>query len=217
MGDPFLGFVILLAFAGSASGQAGGTGNFDLFRTRITEPANSYRLEFLEGDIRQNPSTTLERISGRMVVSQSQRQYRAIYQRSGFSLTQVTETVALGGGTNVLLFVDCGRNDTQGWVRRDSAFVRLVDMDIVSTNPTVLTIVDEVRRRENMVCCACFYGLPPMDLSEIEWDGLHFSAPAINGGVVRGTVSVDPANGLVSGVTYTAHDSQGRSWQAPIC
>jgi hypothetical protein len=208
---PQLGLLVHLVFAGRVSGQVGSSGNFELFRTRIAEPAYSYRLEFLEGDVHHDPATRVERIPGRLAIHQSQRRYHAIYQRSGFLLSQVPETVAVGGATNVLLFVDCGRNDGQGWVRRDSAFVRLVDLDIVSTNPTVQTIVEEVKRRESMVCCACFYGLPSMDVSTIKWDGLQFSAPAVNGSAVNGRVSINPTNGLVSGATYATYDSDGKN------
>lgn len=213
---PQLGLLVLLVFAGRVSGQVGSSGNFELFRTAIAEPANSYRLEFLEGDVHHDPATGVDRISGRLAIRQSQRQYHAIYQRSGFLLSQVPETVALGGATNVLLFVDCGRNDGQGWVRRDSAFVRLVDLDIMSTNPTVQTIVEEVKRRENMVCCACFYGLPPMDISTIKWDRLQFYATAANGGAVNGRVSIDPTNGLVSGAEYATYDSRGKNSESSI-
>ena len=208
---PQLGLLVLLVFVGRVSGQVGSSGNFELFKTETAEPANSYRLEFLEGDVHHEPATKVEAISGRLAILQTQKRYHAIYQKNGFLLSQVPEIVAVGADTNVLLFVDCGRNGGQGWVRRDSAFVRLVDLDIVSTDPTVQTIVEEVKRRENMVCCACFYGLPPINVSTIKWNGLQFYAMAVDGGAVNGRVSIDPTNGLVSAATYDTYDSQGKS------
>jgi hypothetical protein len=208
---PQLGLLVLLVFGGGFSGQVGSSGNFELFKAGIAEPAKSYRLEFLEGDVHHEPATKLEDISGRLAIRQTQKRYHAIYQKNGFLLSQVPEIVAVGADTNVKLFVDCGRNGGQGWVRRDSAFVRLVDLDIVSTDATVQTIVEEVTRRENLVCCACFYGLPPMDVSTIKWDGLQFYAMAADGNAVNGRVSIDPTNGLVSAATYDAYNSQGKS------
>jgi hypothetical protein len=205
------GLLVLLVLPARASGQVESSGNFALFRTRIAQPASSFRLEFVEGDVHHDAATTIKHVSGSPVILQSQRRYHATYQRGGFLLSQVPETVAIEGATKLLLFVDCGRNEAQGWVRRDSAFVRLVDLDIVSTDPTVQTVVEEVKRRENMVCCACFYGLPSMDVLTIKWDGLQFYARAANGDAVSGRASIDPTNGLVSGATYATYDFHGKN------
>jgi hypothetical protein len=193
----------LIVINSLASQPAAHSTNFELFKKQISTPGVSYDVEFVEGDIQHEPAVSVTNRFGREMISQSQRHYHATLQSNAFLLLQKHETVAVDANRrSVDLFVDSGQYATKGWVRRDSAFVRLVDLNITSTNPTVQSVAEQVKRSESKACCACLFGLPNFDVSTIKWDRNRFSAKTASGLGLDGEVSINPDSGLVTGTTY---------------
>jgi hypothetical protein len=166
----------------------------------------SYDVEFEEGDIQHEPAISVTNLFGRERIFQSQRHYHATLQSNAFLLLQKHETVAVDANRkSVDLFEDSGQYASKGWVRRDSAFIRLVDLNIASTNPTVQSVAEQVKRSESKACCACLFGLPNFDVSTIKWDMNRFNAKTASGLGLDGEVSIDPDSGLVTGASYYLH------------
>ena len=177
--------------------------NFELFKDQISKPAAGYKVEFFEGDIDNKSSISVIKMNGRILVHQPQRHYYATCQSNAFLLIQKPETVALDEKhTNVSLFTDYGRYNDSGWLRSDSAFVRMVDMHVESTNLEIQNIAEQVRDAESKAQCACSYGLPYYDASTIKWDGHKFSAKTFSGSVMNGEVNIDRDSGLVYALSY---------------
>jgi RNA polymerase sigma factor (sigma-70 family) len=196
----------LIVMNSPASQPAARSTNLELFKKQISTPGISYDVEFVEGDIQHDPTVSVTNRFGRPTISQSQRHYQATLQSNAFLLLQKHEMVAIDEGRkSVDLFEDTGQYDTKGWVRRDSAFIRLVDLNITSTDPTVQSVAEQVKRGENKVHCACFFGLPNFDVSTIKWDTNRFYAKTPSGFDLDGEVSIDPDSGLVSSATYRLH------------
>jgi hypothetical protein len=80
-----------------------------------------------------------------------------------------------------------------------------VDLNITSTDPTVQSVAEQVKRSENKACCACLFGLPNFDVSTIKWDTNKFYAKTASGFALDGEVSIDPDSGLVTGASYYLH------------
>lgn len=180
--------------------------NLEVFKKQISTPGMTYDVEFVEGDIQHEPAISVTNRFGRETISQSQRHYQATLQSNAFLLLQKHETVAVDNGLrSVDLFEDSGQYATKGWVRRDSAFVRLVDLDLTSTDPTVQSVAEQVKRSESKACCACLFGLPNFDVSTIKWEGTIFNAKTASGFGLDGEVSINPDSGLVTGATYYLH------------
>jgi hypothetical protein len=181
--------------------EAADAGNLEAFKARLAEAANCREVEFLEGDVRNEPKVTVTNLAGRMMSFHSQRHYTAVYQTNGFVLRQKPEIVSLDSqNTNVEVFADCGRLDSQVWIKRDAVFVRVVDMNIPHTNAELKGIIQEVEFAEAKAVAACFLGLPPMDGATLTWDGLAFSGRTYSGETLHGELRVE--DGLVVAATY---------------
>jgi hypothetical protein len=182
---------------------------FDLLRERLSRADECRKIEFIEGYLwRENTTTT--NVQGYPQVNQYQKRYSATYQTNGFVLLQKPDTVLLEKqNTKVDQFEDSGGFGDLGWVRRDSAFVRVVNLSLATTNAFVKTTAQEARQGRLKTECAAFYGLPPMDVGSMRWSGTNLAARTLSGEALEAEFSVAPTNGCVTGAAYRICSASG--------